>query len=325
MENLIVTRLPGHRATQVSDVLPPASWTIVMSTGVVSIDLNWVHQRVLSGILLWFAVAVWLLLMVVLAGPSVYQRGRFAHDAASPVSLTAVAATAVVAARFAMQGYHAAAAVLLVVATVIWAALQVPVLRNWKTPTIGVSFVLSVASDSVALVSASLAVPYRAGWLLDVAFFFLLLALAFYLFTLARFDLRQLLVGLGDHWIAGGALAIAALSAGLVTEAARTLGRLGPHHQILRAGTLVIWCVAVLWLIPLLITEAVRPRLSYDVRRWATVFPLGMYAACSFTVGQVTGISGIVTFARVETWIALAVTLIVAAAQVRSLLARARA
>jgi hypothetical protein len=32
---------------------------------------------------------------------------------------------------------------------------------------------------------------------------------------------------------------------------------------------------------PLIISEIIRPRLSYDVRRWATVFPFGMYAACS--------------------------------------------
>jgi tellurite resistance protein TehA-like permease len=138
--------------------IPPASWTIVMSTGVVSLDLRTVHQPVLSAILLWFAAAVWLLLVVVLAAPLAYQRGRFAREA-----------------------------------------------RHWATPPSG-----SPSS------SAS----------------------------------------------------------------------------------------------------------PYDVRRWATVFPLGMYAACSFTVGQVAGVSAIVTFARVETWIALAVTLIVAAAQIRSLARR---
>jgi hypothetical protein len=49
------------------------------------------------------------------------------------------------------------------------------------------------------------------------------------------------------------------------------------------------------------------------VRRWATVFPLGMYAACSFTVGQVTGVSGITSFGQVLTWVAFAATLVVLA------------
>ena len=44
------------------------------------------------------------------------------------------------------------------------------------------------------------------------------------------------------------------------------------------------------WLPVLIVGEVVRPRLSLDLRRWATAFPLGMYAACSFIAGKVTGI-----------------------------------
>ena len=73
----------------------------------------------------------------------------------------------------------------------------------------------------------------------------------------------------------------------------------------------------MLWLGPLIAAEAPRPRLSYDVRRWATVFPLGMYAACSFAVSQVTGITGIGVFARVWTWLAVTVSLFVFAGLTR--------
>ena len=67
----------------------------------------------------------------------------------------------------------------------------------------------------------------------------------------------------------------------------------------------------MVWLLPLIISEAVRPRLSHDVRRWATVFLFGMYAACSFTAGQVTGVTGIISFGRVWMWVVFAVTLLV--------------
>jgi tellurite resistance protein TehA-like permease len=67
------------------------------------------------------------------------------------------------------------------------------------------------------------------------------------------------------------------------------------------------------WLPPLIISEIVRPRLGYDVRRWATVFPFGMYAACSFTVGQVAGVTGIIRFGQVGTWVAFAFALFVLA------------
>ncbi|MBV9919415.1 MAG: hypothetical protein JOY78_00970, partial [Pseudonocardia sp.] len=74
-------------------VVPPASWTIVMASGVIAVDLDTVHQRVLSAITLGFAAAVWLFLAAVLGPPLLGRRGRFGR--ASPVSLTAVAATAV--------------------------------------------------------------------------------------------------------------------------------------------------------------------------------------------------------------------------------------
>ncbi|HUY23761.1 MAG TPA: hypothetical protein VMV09_00450 [Candidatus Saccharimonadales bacterium] len=32
--------------------------------------------------------------------------------------------------------------------------------------------------------------------------------------------------------------------------------------------------------------EGVWSRFNYDVRRWSTVFPGGMYAACSFIAGR---------------------------------------
>jgi hypothetical protein len=44
-----------------------------------------------------------------------------------------------------------------------------------------------------------------------------------------------------------------------------------------------------------------------------------MYAACSFAVGEVTGIAGIVDFVRVWTWVALASTVILLAGLFRSL------
>jgi tellurite resistance protein TehA-like permease len=129
---------------RVLDAIPPASGAIVMGCGIVSIDLYSYHQPVLSAILLWFAAGAWLLLAVVLGLRLAYQRERFILEASSPAALTGVAGTAVLGTRLALQGNHAVAAALLAVSGVCWALLVVPVLRHWKTPTAGVSFVLAV-------------------------------------------------------------------------------------------------------------------------------------------------------------------------------------
>ena len=298
--------------------VPPASWTIVMTSGIVSVDLGADHQAVLSAVMFWFTAAVWVFLAVVLAAPLAYQRGRFAREAGAPVSLAAVAATAVLGTVLAIRDVRIAAAALLALAVFGWVVLEVPVLRHWTTPTTGVSFLAGVATDGLAVLSATLAVSFRAGWLAGAAIVFLLLALALYVFTVARFDLRQLVLGQGDHWVAGGALAISALAAGKITQAAGVLGLLRAQHQVLSTGTLVLWCLAMAWLPVLIAGEIAARRLRYDIRRWGTVFPLGMYAACSFTAGQVTGIGGITTFGRVWTWVAVAATVLALAGLGRS-------
>jgi hypothetical protein len=63
----------------------------------------------------------------------------------------------------------------------------------------------------------------------------------------------------------------------------------------------------MLWLPILLVAEARWPRTTYDVGRWSTVFPVGMYAACSFVVGAVASAPAITDFARVWVWVAVTV------------------
>ena len=94
---------------------------------------------------------------------------------------------------------------------------------NLEAPTVGASLVLTVATESLAVLAAVLAAPERAAWLLVAAVGPFVLGLCFYVFTLARFDMHELAAGHGDHWITGGALAISALAAGKLLAGARAL------------------------------------------------------------------------------------------------------
>ena len=66
-----------------------------------------------------------------------------------------------------------------------------------------------------------------------------------------------------------------------------------------------------------MIAEVAWPRPGYDVRRWATMFPIGMYAACSGLGGSAAHASAMTDFARVLVWIAVAVWLVVFVAMLR--------
>jgi hypothetical protein len=55
-------------------------------------------------------------------------------------------------------------------------------------------------------------------------------------------------------------------------------------HGPLRAVTLVLLAGSLAWLPVLVYAEARWPRARYDVRRWATAFPLGVTAVACLAV-----------------------------------------
>jgi tellurite resistance protein TehA-like permease len=300
--------------------LPPASGAVVMGTGIVSIALSLDGRETLSRILLVIDIAVWVVLGLLLAARIAVHRDRARREARSPAALTGVAGTAVLGTRLTLLGWGWAGIGLLLLALGLWLLLLAPILRNWKTPTIGVSFVLTVSTESLAVLAATLAASEDAAWLLEAALAPFLLGLAFYVFVISRFDLRQLLVGRGDHWVAGGALAISALAAGRITLGAQSLGALGGLTGALEAVSVGLWIAAIAWLPVLVGAETLRPRVGYDVRRWSTVFPVGMYAACSFIVGTAAAAELISDFARLWIWVAVSVWAVVSAAMIPPLI-----
>lgn len=309
----------GNRtpARRLLDAVPPASGAVVMGTGIVSVALEVDGFETLSRVLLALAAIAWVGLGLLLAGRVLADRPRARHEAMSPGALTGVAGTAVIGARVVLLGWDQVGEALLVVVVCLWLLLVPRVLAAWAPPTVGVSFMLTVATESIAVLGAVIAVRERVEWLALAAFAAFALGVVAYVFVLARFDPRQLLVGRGDHWVAGGALAIATLACGRVADAAQDVPALHGLAGGLDVATLAIWAAAAAWLPALLAGEALAPRLGYDVRRWATVFPFGMYAACSLVAGEDNGIGGLVDFSRVWVWIAFAVWFVVAVGLLR--------
>jgi tellurite resistance protein TehA-like permease len=289
------------------DSIPPAAGAEVMGTGIVSIALTLDGYQTVSRILLVIAAVMWLTLTVLVPLRARRDRARFLADIRTPAALTSAAGTAVLGTRLELLGWTWAGVATLVLATVIWSLLLRPVLWHWKTPTVGVSLMLTASTESLAVLAATLALVERADWLLVIALAPFVLGLCFYVFVIARFDLHQLTVGHGDHWITGGALAISALAAGKLLAGARALAILGGGGGVLKDVALGLWVLTMLWLPVLVIAEALHPRLHYDAGRWSTVFPVGMYAAASFVVGAAAHAATITSFARVWVWVAVAV------------------
>lgn len=306
-------------AGRVLTAVPAGAGAAAMSTGIVSVALHLADVEWLS--LFWLGVggAIWLLLVAVFLSRLFDDRGRWADEADTPPALTGVAATCVLGARCVLLDWNQAVWSALVIAFAAWLILMPAVVRHWTSPTVGVHFLLCVATQGLAVLAASLAVSAPASWLVAPAVAAFLAGLCFYLLVLVRFSFDQFRVGAGDHWVFAGALAISGLAAGKLAPAVVSAGWAeGMHHAVRSAGVVIV-CLALTGYAVLVACEIRWPRLRYDVRRWSTTFPMGMTSAASMTVAVSSDAGWLRPIGLVLVWPAVVVCLILLFASGRHL------
>nr|WP_275410307.1 tellurite resistance/C4-dicarboxylate transporter family protein [Streptomyces sp. SID14478] len=293
--------------------LPPAAGAAVMATGIVSVGFHLIGQDVLSAILFVLAAALWVLLAADFVLRLVRERSRWEHEADTPPALTAVAATCVLGTRCSLAGWQWLAEALLVLAVVVWPGLLFVVVRHWKPKMPGAVFLVCVATQGLVVLGATLSAALRVHWLGYAAVVVFWFGLVLYVVAFTRFDPRQVCAGAGDHWVAGGALAISALAAAKLVLAGRA-GDLWNSDVtgVLRDMCGVLLALDVAWYVVLAVAEVLEPRFTYDVRRWSTVFPMGMTAVAALSVATAVETSWLKGPGQVLLWIAFAAWVLVA-------------
>jgi tellurite resistance protein TehA-like permease len=99
-----------------------------------------------------------------------------------------------------------------------------------------------------------------------------------------------------DYWINMGAMAITALTGSTLITASGQSPIVQQISPFLVGLTLLFWAGATWW-IPLLILLEIwrhmvrRVRIEYRAEYWSLVFPVGMYAACTFDVAELIHVS----------------------------------
>ncbi|MEU7113101.1 tellurite resistance/C4-dicarboxylate transporter family protein [Streptomyces sp. NPDC046182] len=295
--------------------LPPAAGAAVMATGIISVGFHLTGRETVSRTLLGLAGVLWLLLAFDFATRLLHSRPRWAAEADTPPALTAVAATTVLGARVALLDWTHLAAVLLAGSAILWAVLLAAVLAHLRGSMPGGVFLICVATEALAVLGAILT-PSAGDWLARMSLVFFVLGLLLYLVALVRFDFGQIGAGAGDQWVAGGAMAISALAGStLLATGVWT----GVTHTSLRGLTLFLLVVDLVWYAVLLLAELLRPRLGYDVRRWVTVFPMGMTAAACLSTSTAAAVDWLDTLGQVLLWTAAAAWLVTLGATVHAL------
>ncbi|MCX4857640.1 tellurite resistance/C4-dicarboxylate transporter family protein [Streptomyces canus] len=305
---------------------PPAAGAAVMATAIVSVGLDLTGHETLSRIALVIGCVAWLGLAADVAVRLLRERARWFADAGTPGALTAVAATTVLGTRFSALGRHTLAEALLALSALLWPVLIGLVVKHGKRRMPGGVFLGCVATQGLAVLAATLAAAESAAWLAHTALVLFWLGLVLYGLALFRFDLRQVLEGPGDQWIAGGALAMSALAGSqlIAADSARLHLWNDDDRGVLRAVTVALLMLDLAWYAVLLVAEFVRPRPRYDVRRWATVFPMGVTAVAMLSVSATMDVPWLETPGEVLLWISVAAWAAVAVGAVDSARAAVR-
>jgi len=331
-----VTNHPAHPAGGLEH-FPPAAFALVMATGIVSIA-SWMlgFPQVGAGVfavnLIAYATIWGWQLARLIRHPKALLGDLGSHDRGADF-LTVVAATALVGSEFhLLLGADRTALALWFVAIGLWVVL----LYAWFAALVMVEpkpsldrginggwFLLTVSTQSIAVLGSYVADQFPVP---EIAIFvclgFYLLGGMFYLWIISLVLLRWFFFrmdrtdALGPtYWINSGAMAITTLAG------ARLIATAGPHVEslahFLTAFNLLFWATATWW-IPLLLLISVwrffiqRFPLRYELGYWSMVFPLGMYAACTWAYAESSApLSFLKPIARgslIVAWLAWALT-----------------
>ncbi|RUU57656.1 tellurite resistance/C4-dicarboxylate transporter family protein [Mesorhizobium sp. M2C.T.Ca.TU.002.02.1.1] len=313
--------------------MSPAYFGLVMATGIVSLAAFMMEHYTIALGLFYLNIGQYAVLCVLYALRAWRYPRRFFGDMVAhltgPGYFTTVAGTGILASQFmVLRENIVIGKALWLLAILLWVCLTYTIFTAFtvrrEKPTLdeGINggWLLAVVatqalSVSSALLAARIDQPYRlelnlvalSMWLWGGMLYIWMMSLIFYRYAFFRFSPGDLAP---PYWINMGAMAISTLAGSLLILNAPHAPYLMSLLPFLKGFTVFYWATGTWW-IPMLLLLGIwrhgyeRFPFRYDPLYWGAVFPLGMYAACTWQMGHAMEFDFLAPLPRAFLYIAL--------------------